>query len=369
LAWWVESGPQAGEKFTVEMATPLTAILVGPKPPPKLTVPTRGEDDVSSAQNLRVMSERVTDEEPVLTTSKFSWFWLEPQFPNSLSCRTNEEVPQPTPPVGLGVGVKVELGVAVTVEVAVRVGVEVAVPTAAVGVNVAVRVGEKAAVRVGEAVAVKVTVRVAVEVAVPAAPVAVKVGVCVGEAVDVRLGLAVAVEVRVRVGVEVADAVGVRVEVTARVDVGVAVGTTVPQFTRRSTCPWSRSPTYRFPRASKASPKGHPRLKHWWSRVKGPMFNTVKVPSTPFPMNRWVPPASTAICAGAEPPLNKGGPATVAGLEKTTLPADSDNLVYWRIRSKAPLLLTSMLPTYTVFPDTKTDPKAWTGCRLAVAGV
>ena len=249
LAWWVESGPQAGEKLSVEMATPLTAELVGPKPPPKLTAPTRGELEVSSAQNLTIMSARVTAEEPVLTTSKFSWFWLEPQFPNSFSCNARELVPQTTPPVGVGVavkaGVKVKLGVAVTVEVAVlvgvavavdaavRVGVGVAVAAAPVGVRVAVWVGVEVEVRVGEAVTVDVDVRVAVEVAVPAAPVgvklAVRVGVFVGEAVAVKLGLAVAVEVGVMVGVEVAvpegvpDGVAVNVEVTPGVGVRVGV--------------------------------------------------------------------------------------------------------------------------------------------------
>ena len=30
LAWWVESGPQAGEKLAVEIATPETAVQLGP---------------------------------------------------------------------------------------------------------------------------------------------------------------------------------------------------------------------------------------------------------------------------------------------------------------------------------------------------
>ena len=34
LAWWVESGPHAGEKLTAAMATPLTAVQLAPKQPP-----------------------------------------------------------------------------------------------------------------------------------------------------------------------------------------------------------------------------------------------------------------------------------------------------------------------------------------------
>lgn len=87
------------------------------------------------------------------------------------------------------------------------------------------------------------------------------------------------------------------------------------------------------------------------------MFKTLKLAPMPFPTNKWVPPASIAIWAGATPPFNKGGPATVVGLEKIRLPVDSDNLVYWTICSKPPLTVVSTLPTYNVFPDTRTDPK------------
>jgi hypothetical protein len=34
FAWWFPSGPQAGEKLVVLMATALTAWLAGPKLPP-----------------------------------------------------------------------------------------------------------------------------------------------------------------------------------------------------------------------------------------------------------------------------------------------------------------------------------------------
>src|SRR5258708_5412229 len=118
LAWWVESGPQAGEKDRAEIPTPLTAEQVGPKQPPKLTAPTRAcPAVVSSAQNLIVMSDKVTAVAPLLMTSKVCWFWFEPQFPNSFNCKFKELVPQP-PPVA-GVKVKVGLAVGVTVEVEV----------------------------------------------------------------------------------------------------------------------------------------------------------------------------------------------------------------------------------------------------------
>lgn len=220
LAWCVESGPQAGEKLRVEIPTPLTAWLVGPNPPPKLTAPTRAWPGVvSSAQNLIVMSEKVTAEVPVLTTSKFSWFWLEPQVPNSFNCRLRELVPQPVPAVGLDVGVAVTGGVGVAVEVKVLVAVEVAVEVTAGDV---VFVREGVAVPVGVEVTILVAVEVGVDVEAP-------VGVRVTVAVDVAVAWAVAVElgegvfVAVEVAVEVATDVAVKVGLLVAVDVLVGV--------------------------------------------------------------------------------------------------------------------------------------------------
>jgi hypothetical protein len=148
FACWVAEGPQAG-KFTVLMATPVTAVKEEPKPPPKFTAPITvfaglALTLVSSTQNLMVIWFRFKAVVPLLMTSKFCWVWLAPQVVNSLSCRPTGLVPQAAPigvavavgpkgvlvPVGVGVGVRVAVAVNVVVEVRVKLLVAVAVAVA-----------------------------------------------------------------------------------------------------------------------------------------------------------------------------------------------------------------------------------------------
>src|ERR1039458_6630102 len=102
------------------------------------------ESVVSSAQNLIVMSDKVTAEVPLLMTSKVWLFWLEPQVPNSSNCRARELVPHPVPAVGVEVAVEVTIGVGVKVGLNVGEAVRVAV-----GVMVTVAVAGRAGVEVG----------------------------------------------------------------------------------------------------------------------------------------------------------------------------------------------------------------------------
>ncbi len=205
LAWWLPSGPQAGEKFTVLTAVPFTDWLVGPKLPPKLTTPARDWPVVSSTQNLIVIWLSVTAEVPLLMTSSVSEPWLDPQVVNSISFKFKELVPQVMAVVAVGVGapVGVRVAVAVTVRVAVEVTVLVAVePGVGVLVSVGVIVAVLVAVEVTVFVAVEPGVKVRVEVGVRVAvPVAVAVAVLVGEEVGVEEGVAVLV----LVGVEVVE--------------------------------------------------------------------------------------------------------------------------------------------------------------------
>lgn len=213
------SGPQAGEKFTSDKATPETEEQFGPLQPPKLTAPTKDGPVVSSTQNLKLSWERLTEVEPLLSTSNSSEAWLPLREVNSLSCNWTELVPQPVPPVGLGVGVAVTVGAEVTVEVGVRVAVDVDVEVTA-GDGVFVLDGVAAPVGLEVAVEALVAVRVAVRVGVK---VAWAVAVAVGEGVLVGVEVKARVDVKVGLRVAVGVLVGVPDGVAAEVGVDVAV--------------------------------------------------------------------------------------------------------------------------------------------------
>src|ERR1039458_4310657 len=115
LAWWVESGPQAGAKFTAESAVPETEAQPGPLQPAKLTAPTTDWPVVSSIQNLTVIWARFKAVEPVLMTSKFSEAWLPFKEVNSSNCRAAVLFAQPLPKVGVEVATGVKLGLDVGV--------------------------------------------------------------------------------------------------------------------------------------------------------------------------------------------------------------------------------------------------------------
>ena len=174
LAWWLESGPQAGEKFTAERATPATEAQLGPLQPAKLTAPTTDWPVVSSIQNLTVIWERFKAVEPLLTTSKFSEAWLPFKEVNSSNCRSAALVPQAELAVGVAVavGVNVEVATGVRVKEGLKVGVLETVEVAVLG---DVEVG----VKVADGVEVEVTVLVEVEVDV-AETTSVRVGLDVG---------------------------------------------------------------------------------------------------------------------------------------------------------------------------------------------